>query len=93
MTFVAYQTSGANVTSWLRFNPASDEFLGIVPASASGTIGLAVIATDAQHLTVADMFNVTFASGTSHNVTSAATLGPDPTSTPPMSQTLIALHS
>ncbi len=38
MTFVGYQQSGPSVTSWLRFNPTTDEFLGTVPVTASGTV-------------------------------------------------------
>ena len=46
MTFVAYEMTGPNVTSWLRFNPTAQEFFGTVPAIASGTVQLAVVATD-----------------------------------------------
>jgi hypothetical protein len=60
MTFAGYQTSGASVSSWLKFNAKADEFVGTVPAKATGTIGLEVIATDNLHMTAADMFSVTF---------------------------------
>ncbi|HEY0225699.1 MAG TPA: putative Ig domain-containing protein, partial [Mycobacterium sp.] len=66
MTFAAYQVSGPSVTSWLRFNAATDTLSGLVPTTASGTIGIAVVATDALHLTAVDMFGVTFASGSVH---------------------------
>jgi hypothetical protein len=74
MTFVAYEVSGPNVTSWLHFNAAADEFYGTVPSNATGTIGLEVVASDAQHVTAADLFSVTFTSGANHapaGVTSA----------------------
>jgi hypothetical protein len=61
MTFAAYQTSGTSVTSWLHFNATTDKFTGTVPANATGTVGLEVIATDNHGLTVADLFSVTFA--------------------------------
>lgn len=35
MTFVAHEISGPDVTSWLRFNPTTDEFTGKVPTNAS----------------------------------------------------------
>ncbi len=63
MTFAAYEVSGPNVVSWLHFNAATDELYGTVPATASGTIQLEVIATDAQNVTAADLFSVTFAAG------------------------------
>ncbi len=78
MTFAAYEVYGPNVTSWLHFNPASDELFGSVPSSATGTVTLAVMASDASNATAADFFNVSFAHGTSHAVsgeTSAGGLG------------------
>ena len=64
MTFAAYQVSGSNVASWLRFNPSTDTFSGKVPANLTGTIRLEVIATDSKHVTATDLFNVTFAPAT-----------------------------
>ena len=66
MTFAAYEVSGPDVTSWLRFNPVTDEFTGKVPANASGTAWLAVVATDPQHMSAMDLFPVTFVSGSAH---------------------------
>jgi hypothetical protein len=74
MSFAAYEVSGPNVTSWLHFNASTDTFSGAVPANASGTIGLLVLATDAQNVMAEDMFSVTFASGSAH-VTAAVTVG------------------
>jgi hypothetical protein len=80
MTFAAYQVSGPEVTSWLRFNSATDTFSGTVPAGATGTIGLAVIATDAQHASAEDFFEVTIAGApSSHTGTVAASGFFDPT--------------
>jgi hypothetical protein len=73
MTFAAYETGGL-MTSWLRFNPATDTFSGSVPENASGTIGLAVIATDARNMIAVDMFSVTFAPAAT-NVTAGASPG------------------
>jgi Putative Ig domain len=61
MSFAAYEVSGPDVTSWLRFNPTTDTLLGTVPASAKGTVELAVVATDSQHVTAMDLFSLTFA--------------------------------
>ena len=73
MTFAAYETNGPNVTSWLHFNPATDEFYGKVPTTASGTVGLEVVARDALNMTAVDMFSVTFAPSTGHSA--SATVG------------------
>ena len=72
MSFAAYEVSGTDVTSWLRFNPTTDEFIGKVPSNASGTAWLEVVATDAQHMSATDLFPVTFAAGSVH-VGSAST--------------------
>ena len=70
MMFAAYEVYGPNVTSWLHFNPATEEFFGTVPSAETGTITLAVIATDASHAMAADFFNVSFVHGTSQTASS-----------------------
>lgn len=92
MTFAAYEVSGPNVTSWLRFNPATDTFSGNVPATATGTIGLAVLATDAQNMLAVDMFSVSFAPASTH-VTAGAQAGGIPLPALESMSGLIALHS
>jgi hypothetical protein len=95
MSFAAYQVSGPNVTSWLRFNATTDTFSGAVPINASGTIGLLVRASDAQNMMAQDMFSVTFASGSAH-VTAAVTVGlPGSGSLSPLGTMLgsLSLHS
>jgi hypothetical protein len=71
MSFAAYEISGPNVTSWLRFNPTTDTFFGTPPFTLKGTVELAVIASDAQHMMAVDLFDVTFSTGSGH--TNAAT--------------------
>jgi len=61
MTFAAYEVYGPNVTSWLHFNPATEQLFGNVPSSETETVTLAVIASDASHAMAADIFNVSFA--------------------------------
>ncbi|MBS0643924.1 MAG: putative Ig domain-containing protein [Proteobacteria bacterium] len=68
MSFAAYQVSGPSVTSWLRFNGSSLTFSGAVPATQSGTIGLAILATDAARCSATDMFQVSFATAASGQV-------------------------
>ena len=70
MTFAAYELSGPNVTSWLYFNPNTDELFGVVPKSATGTVQLAVLASDSQHMTAEDVFSVTFGPNPSSHLTS-----------------------
>ncbi len=68
MTFAAHQTSGPSVTSWLHFNVTPDMLYGTVPAGATGTVGLEVIATDSLRMTAIDAFTVTLAAAVGHAV-------------------------
>ena len=61
MMFEAYENAGPNVTSWLRFNAATDDFYGTVPLGTSGTVQLAVVALDGRFMQAVDLFTVTFA--------------------------------
>ena len=83
MTFAAYETSGSNVASWLHFNATTDEFSGTVPTSLTGSVGLAVVATDTKNLSIADMFSVTFAPASTHSTAEvvAGLIGPESPST------------
>jgi putative Ig domain-containing protein len=74
MSFVAYEISGPNITSWLRFNPTTDTFFGTPPFTLRGTVELAVIASDSQHMMAVDLFDVTFSTGSGHAM--AATTNP-----------------
>jgi hypothetical protein len=95
MTFAAYQQSGPSVTSWLRFNPTTDELLGTVPATASGTVTLAVIASDALKMTAADLFNVTFVPSSGHigSTVAAGSVGMVQPFDPSHAAALLAFHS
>jgi hypothetical protein len=68
MSFAAYELSGPDITSWLRFNPTTEAFTGTPPFTLKGTAELAVIATDAQHLMAVDIFNATFTTGAGNAV-------------------------
>jgi hypothetical protein len=70
MSFAAYEVSGPNVTSWLYFNPATDDLFGKVPATASGTVQLAVVATDSWFMQAVDLFSVTLAPASGHATSS-----------------------
>ena len=95
MTFSAYEVSGPDVTSWLRFNPTTDELLGTVPTNASGTVGLAVLATDALHMSALDMFSVTFTPSTGHVPSNGAagSVGMASHVDPTYVSSLLAFHS
>jgi hypothetical protein len=95
MTFTAYQVTGPNETSWLHFNAATDELYGTVPASVSGTIGIQVIAADAQNMTASDLFNVTFAPASAHGATgvTAGLFGADLLTASMTMPVSFALHS
>jgi phage-related protein len=80
MTFTAYEVAGPNVTSWLHFNASTDTLFGTVPTSATGTVELEIVATDARHMVAADLFSVTFApsfSGQTGAIVAAARLVPE----------------
>jgi hypothetical protein len=66
MSLAAYEVSGPNVTSWLYFNPATDDLFGKVPATATGTVQIAVVATDSWFMQAVDMFSVTLAATSGH---------------------------
>jgi hypothetical protein len=66
MSFATYEVSGPNVTSWLYFNPATDDLFGKVPATASGTVQIAVVATDSWFMQAVDLFSVTLAPASGH---------------------------
>jgi hypothetical protein len=95
MTFAAYQESGPNVTSWLHFNPTTDELLGTVPMAAGGAATLAVFAADALHMTAADLFGVTFVPSAGHTGSTAApaSFGMAQQFDPSHAGTLLAFHS
>jgi hypothetical protein len=82
LTYAAYETGGSDQTSWMRFEPGSDEFVGSVPGGLAGTIGVKVVATDTYGLSVSESFGLTFGSG-SHLVAVAA----------PGASELLAFHS
>ena len=92
MTFAAYEVSGPNITSWLRFNPSTDEFTGKVPANASGTAWLAVVATDAQQMSAMDLFPVTFVAGSAHAGVGSTSVGAMPTVDTSRLATMLAFH-
>jgi hypothetical protein len=60
MSFTAYEVNGPNVTSWLRFDPATDAFFGDIPATMSGIVQLEVVAMDTMRSTATDLFSVAF---------------------------------
>jgi hypothetical protein len=95
MTFAAYQESGPNVTSWLHFNTATDELLGMVPVAASGTVTLAVFAADALQMSPADLFGVTFVPSSGHTGTTSAggSFGMARQFNPSHAARLLAFHS
>lgn len=76
MTFAAYQTSGPRASSWLYFNPATDELLGVVPRTASGTIGVEVIAADRLGYAATDLFSVTLGAATTQHAVAGMVAGP-----------------
>jgi Putative Ig domain len=74
MTFAAYETSGPNITSWLRFNPTTLAFTGSVPATQSGSAVLQIVASDG-HATAQELFGVTFAAASGHTTAGITAAG------------------
>jgi hypothetical protein len=95
MTFAEHEVSGPNVTSWLRFNPTTDELLGTVPMATSGAVMLKVIAADSLHMTAADLFSVTFVPSGEHTGSAAASVsfGAAQQFDPSHAAALLAFHS
>ena len=95
MTFVAYEMAGPNVTSWLRFNAATNDFYGTVPMTASGTVQLAVVAFDDFYMTAVDLFTVTLASAPGHlsSAVQVPSLAAGTTFDPLPAAKLISLHT
>jgi hypothetical protein len=75
MGFVGYQISGPDATSWLHFNAAANELSGTVPAGMSGTIGIAVIATDTMKMSAVDVFSIRIGTGSTPAVAPTAGTG------------------
>jgi hypothetical protein len=92
MSFAAYQIAGANATSWLHFNSTTDTLYGAVPTNATGTIGIAIIASDAQHVSATDLFTLTFVPPATHGATAvgASFL---PVADPGLTSSLLAFHT
>ena len=92
MTFAAYEMAGPNITSWLYFNPATDTLFGTVPGNDQRhQEHLAVVASDAQHMSAVDLFNVTIAPVAAHlgpSTPGAATMS----YMPPSTAGLLAFH-
>jgi hypothetical protein len=95
MTFVAYEEAGPNVTSWLRFNAATDDFYGTVPMTASGKVQLAVVAFDDRYMEAADVFTVTFAPASGHmsSAVEVSLPGANTTFNPQRTPAWIGLHT
>jgi hypothetical protein len=93
MMFEAYENAGPNVTSWLRFNAAAEDFYGTVPLGTSGTVQLAVVAFDGRFMQAADLFTVTFAAAPHAASPLRAPLPGAHTTFNPRSAELIALHT
>ena len=93
MSFAAYEVSGPNITSWLHFNATTHTFTGKVPTNASGTIWLAVVASDARHTSAADLFPITFASASTVLSAPAASPGIAPSFDPSHVANLLVIHS
>jgi len=74
MTFAAYQASGTNITSWLRFNPTTLAFTGSVPAAQTGSALLRIVASDGRS-TAQELFGVTFAAASGRTTASVTAAG------------------
>ena len=93
MMFQAYENAGPNVTSWLRFNAAAEDFHGTVPLGTSGTVQLAVVAFDRRFMQAVDLFSVTFAAAPPTASPFRTPLPGAHTTFNPRSAELIALHT
>ena len=83
LSYAAYETSGSDQTSWLRFEPGSADFIGTVPTALAGTIGIKVVATDLYGLSTSETFGLTFGASGTHPIATAA----------PSATELLAFHA
>jgi hypothetical protein len=61
MSYLAYQVGGAAVTSWLHFNTATATLFGTAPAAGAGAARIQIVATDGNHQTASETFNLSYA--------------------------------
>lgn len=64
MSYAVYETAGPNVASWMTYNPNTLVLSGTPPATLTGTATMEIIASDASGHSAMDIFNITFAHGT-----------------------------
>ena len=76
MHFAAFVVYGADLLWWLPIEAASGALVGTVPATASGSVEIAVVVTGALKLTETDLFSVTFASGSEQVTSGVAVVSP-----------------
>jgi hypothetical protein len=72
LNYLAVQIGGANVSSWLHFNAATETLFGTAPARASGTAQIEILATAPNGLSASETFNVSYAPAGSHAAASTA---------------------
>jgi hypothetical protein len=82
LSYAAFETSGPDETSWLKFAAGSADFTGTVPTGLTATIGIKIVATDAYGLSTSESFGLTFAAAGAHL---------SPTSAPGATE-MLALH-
>lgn len=63
LRYEAFQTGGANATSWLHFNGQTGVFTGSAPKQAFGTIGIEVVAIDNNQQSASETFTITSGPG------------------------------
>jgi Calpain family cysteine protease/Putative Ig domain len=83
LSYAAFETSGADMTSWLHFSGSPAEFTGSVPGGLTGTIGIQVVATDTYGLSASESFGLTFGASGAQLVAAGA----------PGATEMLALHT
>ena len=82
LTYVATNSTGAALPTWLSFNATTRVFTGTPAAADAGTVAVKLTATDAGGLSASENFNLTVSTTASQNFSlfSASTPAPAPTS-------------
>lgn len=83
LSYAAFETSGPEATNWLHFAAGLAAFTGLVPDGLSGTIGIKVVATNANGLSSSESFGLTVGAAGEHLVSAG----------PPTAIEMLALHS
>jgi hypothetical protein len=72
LSYTGFETSGANLSSWLHFAAGSAALTGTVPSGLAGLFGVTIVATDAYGLSASETFGLTIGAAGAHLTAASA---------------------